>query len=73
MLNSIHKGTELNNVRETWERNEAADKQNNESPDSDRSDLQQTIKEEAEEYDNANKEQRVLDGERASVSDRDKD
>jgi hypothetical protein len=32
-------------------------------------DLEETIKEEAAAYDNANKEERLLDGERASVND----
>jgi hypothetical protein len=36
-------------------------------------DLQQTIKEEAAEYDQANKEERILDGDRATVRDEDRE
>ncbi len=70
-----HKGTELNNIKETWDQN---DKERNEAPGADNAstgttavngDLQDTIKEEAAEYDNANKEDRVLGGDRASVND----
>lgn len=70
-----HKGSQLNNVNETWNRNE----QNRQSgePGAENigdaagieNDLQQTIKEEAMEYDNANKDERILDGERATVRD----
>jgi hypothetical protein len=72
---AIHKGTELNNIKETWNQNE----QNRQSgePGTESTgdatgtgnDLQQSIKEEAAEYDNANKEERILDGERATVRD----
>ncbi len=73
---AIHKGTELSNVNETWQQNERA-REGNDSPDTGNdspaanvgSELQQRIKEEAAEYDNANKEERILGGERATVSD----
>jgi hypothetical protein len=74
---AIHKGTELNNVKETWEQNEQARQGENagvgsiDQPAGVDSDLQQTIKEEAAEYDQANKDERVLDGERATVRDAD--
>lgn len=77
MENSIHKGTELNNVKETWDQNER--QRGKESPagaDGNTSDeaqpvneLEQLIKKEATEYDNVNKEDRVLGGDRASVND----
>ncbi len=79
MAKDIHKGTELNNVKETWSQNE----QNNErGMDADRSgtssnglpeesDLSQIIKEEAAEYDNVNKEDRLLSGDRATLNDDD--
>ena len=70
-----HKGTELNNIKETWEQNERA--RNNAAgserppsgPSTVSTDLQDTIKEEAAEYDNANKGDRLLGGDRASVND----
>lgn len=73
---AIHKGSELNNVRETWQQNERAeegngvDKTSNETTDLP-DELKQTIAEEAAEYDNTNKEDRLLDGERATVRDED--
>jgi hypothetical protein len=67
-----HKGTELNNVRETWQQNEQAGEParntDNDKPTTVSNDLQQTIKEEAAAYDNANKEDRILDGDRATVN-----
>lgn len=77
---AIHKGNELNNVRETWNRNEeerarenspASMTTNNAGAVSD--DLQQTINEEAAEYDRANKVDRVLGGDRATVSDEERE
>ena len=67
MAKNIHKGTELNNVKETWERNER------ERPGKLSSDknLERTIEKEASEYDKANKEERLLSGDRASVKDED--
>jgi len=68
MPNNIHKGTELNNVRETWERNEK-ENVNTGGPTTGDENLERIIEEEASEYDNANKEERLLEGDRASVSD----
>jgi hypothetical protein len=74
-----HKGTELNNVKETWQQNEeqpAAGSSNNtgkDEPAAVSKDLQQTIKEEAAEYDQANKEERILDGDRATIRDKDRE
>jgi len=70
MPKNIHKGTELNNVRETWEQNEKENEKTNSSSTTDKN-LERTIKEEASEYDHANKEERTLGGERACVSDDD--
>ncbi|HUC81633.1 MAG TPA: hypothetical protein VMR70_11995 [Flavisolibacter sp.] len=73
---AIHKGSELNNVNETWQKNEQARQSGNAGGESTsditaiNNDLQQTIQEEAAEYDNADKEERLLDGERASVNDK---
>lgn len=64
---NIHKGTELNNVKETWEQNERS--QNAGEPATPGEDLQRTIEKEAKEYDDANKEERILGGERASIDD----
>ena len=74
---AIHKGTELNNVKETWQQNEnenrgGAPERLNTSGDEATgvdSDLQQTIREEAAAYDKANKEDRLLGGERATMND----
>ena len=72
-----HNGNELNNVQETWNQNERlraneeTDKTNN-NPTEDTApatDLDRIIKEEAIEYDNENKENRLLGGDRASVND----
>ena len=68
MAKSIHKGTELNNVKETWEQNERSGAAAGE-PTNVSDDLQETIREEAEEYDRASPDDRTLDGERASVRD----
>jgi hypothetical protein len=69
-----HNGTELNNVKETWDQNEkertngssAADDKGSQAP---VTELDQIIQEEASEYDNENKENRLLSGDRASVND----
>ena len=59
MSEHIHKGTELNNVRETWEQNEKEQTRTNrpvianESP-------EDKIQEEARQYDDANKQDRLL-------------
>lgn len=67
MPRNIHKGTELNNVRETWEQNERQHISKPSAPGAD--DLERVIENEATEYDNANKEERLLGGERATVDD----
>ncbi len=77
MAKGIHKGTELNNVSETWDQNERmrnsgnADSTENTtgSETTGGNNLEQVIKEEAAEYDNDNKENRLLGGDRASVND----
>jgi len=62
-----HKGRELNNVRETWEQNE---RDGSPVPASGTEEaLQQTIRREAEEYDRSSSEERLIGGDRASVSD----
>ena len=68
MSNTIHKGTEHNNIKETWDQNE---KEGTPTPASGTisNDLDEIIKEEAAEYDEANKEERTLGGDRASVND----
>jgi len=68
MPTNIHKGTELNNVRETWERNEKENANRDRSSTTDEQ-LERIIEEEALEYDNTKKEERLLDGDRASLSD----
>jgi hypothetical protein len=72
---TIHRGRELNNVNETWNRNEQL-RENSDTPRNAASgtstisnDLEHTIRKEAAEYDNADKEDRLLDGERATVND----
>lgn len=74
---AIHKGTELNNVKETWNQNEQ-NRQNNQRGSDDAQSatgagngLQELIEKEATEYDNANKDERTLTGERATVRDDD--
>lgn len=76
MAKGIHKGTELNNVSETWDQNErlrpAGATGNAGTGGSDAlpaNDLERVIREEATEYDNDNKEDRLLGGDRASVND----
>jgi len=70
MTKNIHKGTELNNVKETWEENEKKQVDRNTSSTSG-DELDRVIKEESSEYDNANKEERLLGGDRGSVKDED--
>jgi hypothetical protein len=71
MPKSISKGTELNNVRETWDQNEREQVKTG-GPTTDEN-LERVIEEEASEYDGANKEDRLLGGERASINDDDAD
>ena len=77
MANQIRKGSELSNISETWDENErkrasgdAAGSESN-SPETTPAgnNLEQVIKEEAAEYDNTNKEDRVLGGDRATLND----
>ena len=68
MAKPIHKGTELNNVKETWEQNEKEQTRTNRPVIANES-LEDKIQEEARQYDDANKEDRLLGGERASVND----
>jgi len=68
MSKPTHKGTELNNVKETWERNEQQQPKIS-VPASGNESLENKIQEEAKEYDDAHKEDRLLGGERASVND----
>jgi hypothetical protein len=63
------RGSELNNVRETWDRNERISSGKGSGSSAPQDDLQQTIKEEAAEYDQTLNERKVLPGERATVSD----
>ena len=76
MKNNIHKGTELNNVSETWDRNEQnrqsepwTDEGGKSENVTEESDFDKLIKKEAAAYDNENKEARLLSGDRATVND----
>jgi hypothetical protein len=68
MSENIHKGTELNNVKETWNENEKKQKVAD-APSTTNENLERVIKKEASDYENANKEDRLLSGDRASVDD----
>jgi hypothetical protein len=70
MAKNIHKGTELNNVKETWNENEKK-QVNTTGPSTGNERLDRVIKEESAEYDSANKEERLLTGDRGSVKDED--
>jgi hypothetical protein len=70
MPENIHKGKELNNIKETWEHNER-EQLNTGSPATTDKNLERVIKEEASEYESANKEERLLGGDRDSVDDED--
>jgi hypothetical protein len=77
MAKSIHKGTEFNNVKETWNQNERLSSGSDApgqpisapSGNTGRDDLDRVIEEEAIEYDTTNKEDQLLSGDRASVND----
>jgi hypothetical protein len=76
MEKRIRKGTGLHNVSETWDENErrrASDDTGSEEltrfNTTEENDLDEVIHKEAAEYDNENKEDRLLGGERASVND----
>ena len=67
-----HKGTELNNVRETWEKNEREYVNTNAAATTDEN-LQRVIEEESSEYENTKSEDKLLSGDRASIDDDSKD
>lgn len=76
MAKGIHKGTEFNNIQETWNQNERTgagtdipDQPVSTTANTGRSDLDRVIEEEATEYDTTNKEDQLLSGDRASVND----
>lgn len=70
MAKRTRKATEFNNVNETWRENEAQRAGNNlGEPEAVSGDLQKIIEEEAAEYDEADKEDRLLGGDRATVRD----
>ena len=72
MAKGIHKGTELNNVKETWDQNERNRSGESDAADSaatGNEDLQKAIKEEAAAYDQDNAEEKLLGGDRATVND----
>ena len=79
MAKNIHKGSEYNNINETWDENEKR-RERGIAPRTDDTasggattdeSLQKVIHKEAAEYDRANKEDRVLGGDRATVKDDD--
>lgn len=76
MAKATHRVTGLNNVSETWDRNEQKrseenaaenDMENTELPAA--SELDRVVRDEAAEYDNDNKEDRLLGGDRATRND----
>ena len=73
MAKGSRNSTDYNNVSETWNENGAQRSENAAvdlgEAETVNDDLQETIKEEAAEYDKANKEDRLLDGDRATVKD----
>lgn len=70
-----HPGSELNNVQETWNENEKRREEERGAGDNMQEEtilstpLERIIQQEANEYDNENKEERLLGGDRASVND----
>ena len=72
-----HKGSEFNNISETWDRNEQKRTENNAAnpermlTDDTTADnaLERIVKEESTEYDNQNKGEQLLTGERATLDD----
>ena len=75
MENNNHKGTELNNIKETWDQNERNAPNGDPNPadtstnDVSLNDLDRIVKKEAKEYDNDNKVDRILSGDRATLND----
>lgn len=75
MANTTHKGSEFNNISETWDQNEKR-RNSGSAPANDAFDetapaagLEQVIKQEAAEYDTENKEDQLLSGDRATLND----
>lgn len=68
MSGKTHKGTELNNVKETWAENEHRPETAG-TPSTGDQGLERKIEKEAAEYENANKGDRLLGGDRATVND----
>lgn len=73
-MENEHKGSEYKNIIETWDENEkkrdTLNSTGNAAEDEEpKNNLERLIKEEAAEYDNENKENRVLSGDRATISD----
>ena len=79
MAKNINKRTDYSNINETWDQNEQRREKGLAPQNDDTSsggtttdeELQRVIHEEAAEYDKANKEDRVLGGDRATVNDDD--
>lgn len=77
MAKDIGKGSELSNISKTWDANERARQNEGNAPGTPlpaatgNEDLDQVIRQEASEYDQANKEDRLMDGERATHKDQD--
>ena len=76
MENSTHKGSEMKNVQETWEQNEKLRAEGLDTGSSTNNDntaptneIEQIVKQEASEYDNDRKENKLLGGERATLND----
>lgn len=76
MAKQIHKGSELINVSETWEENERKRQEGSlparEEPvsaDTGNTELDRVVREEAAAYDQENKEDKLLGGDRATVND----
>ena len=70
MAQGPHKGTELSNVSETWDKNErerGKDERADEVPAA--SELDRMVSEEAREYDNTSAEDNLLGGDRATLRD----
>ena len=70
MENNMHKGSEFKNITDTWDENEKkrTDK-DRASEDVPATGLDQVIKQEAAAYDNENKEEQLLQGDRATIND----
>jgi hypothetical protein len=71
-MSNIRRGSELNNVKETWDQNER-DPDRGVRPEPVRNtsadELQETVQREAAAYDRASKEDQLLGGDRATVND----